>query len=204
MRHTTVICVFLFLLSGCAAYKELTPSPQLLPQERGYVELKNDKENFKLEKDTKYFIKFPRPEKDSYYLVLATNNKAALVSNLAFSFDDGAPLNARIKDEAPQIDTLLVYPVDTRVPIFYWVIDSVRYDIELWMHYRYVPRWRFAFENKYAALRDLLAHSLIDPGVYNAIGPEYDFQGLNYRQEMDKVEPKMKNLKSIKDRKSVV
>jgi len=198
MRQTTVTCLTLLFLSGCAAYKELTPTPKLLPQERGYVELRNDEENFKLDKDTKYFIKFPRPEKNNYYLVLATNNKPALYSYLAFSFDDGAPLNARIGDEAPQNDTLLVFAVDTKVPEFFWVIDTVRYDIELQMHYRYVPRWRFAFENKYAALLDLLAHSTIDPTTYNAIGPGYVLQGMDFVQELEKIEEKTNKLKTIK------
>ncbi len=198
MKQITAICLTLLFLAGCAAYKELEPKPVLLPQERGYIELKNDQENFKLDKDTKYFIKFPRPDRDNFYLVLSSRSKPALYSYLAFAFDNGAPPGARIKDETPGNDTLMVFPVDMRVPTFFWVIDSVRYDVELWMRYRYVPRWRFTFENKYAALRELLANNRIDPSTYNSIGPGYTFQGMNLARELEKVEGKTEHLKAIK------
>jgi len=200
MTRITATCLFvlMLLLSGCAAYKELSPKPPVISRELGYIELKNDKQNFTLEQGKKYFIQFPRPERDNFYLVLKTNIKPILTSYLANAFDDGALYNARIADAAPKNDSLNVYPVDTRVPAFYWVIDTVRFDAELSMQYRYVPRWRFAFETRFYTLRDLLAANRIDFTVYNSIGPDYSFKGMEFAKELSAVELRARNLTAAK------
>ena len=59
MKAYTKFFVMFLLLSGCAGYKELEPQPPLSNVERGYVELKVKNENFKLEQNKKYFMKFP-------------------------------------------------------------------------------------------------------------------------------------------------
>jgi hypothetical protein len=200
MTRIIAPCLFILmlLLSGCAAYKELSPKPPVIPREQGYIELKNDKTNFTLEQGKKYYIQFPRPERDDFYLVLKTNIKPILVSYLANAFDDGALYNARIADTAPTNDSLNVYPVDTKAQTFTWVIDTVRYDAELAMHYRYVPRWRFAFETRFYVLRDLLAGNRIDPTVYNSIGPDYSFKGMEFAKMLSAVELRTRNLTAVK------
>ena len=49
MKLRILSVFFVFLLGGCAAYKELEPDPPILPAERGYIELKNGKDNFELD-----------------------------------------------------------------------------------------------------------------------------------------------------------
>ena len=198
MNWKSITSLLLLFLSGCAAYKELSPKPELLPFEQGYIELKNDKDNFKLDKGEKYFMKFPGPGQGNFYLVLRTKIKPILGSTLATAFDNGARPDARVADEMPGNDSLLVYPLDIRVQTYYWVIDTVRFDAELVMKYRYVPRWRFTFENKFATLRDLLAGNRVDPATYNAVGPGFDFGSIDCQRELGNLDSRTENLNKVK------
>src|SRR5712692_3766728 len=148
MKTYSCLAFLLFFLSGCAAYKELEPDPELTTIERGYIELKDGKKTFELDKDKKYFIKFPRPTADHFNLVLITPVKPALDANLTSTFDKGkGPINI-IPNEASSSDSIYAYAIDTRVPVYYWIIETVRQDLVLSLKYRYVPQWRYIFENK--------------------------------------------------------
>jgi len=61
MRVNYLLYFALIFLIGCAAYKELQPVPTISFAEAGYIELKDDGENFELSEGKKYFIKFPTP-----------------------------------------------------------------------------------------------------------------------------------------------
>jgi len=199
VQRITAVCAFLVFLAGCSAYKELTPKPEVLPQERGYIELKNGDEFFTLDKDNKYFIKFPAPAVDHAVLVLTLNNKSIIGSHLTSVFDDGDTPQMRIRDEAAGSDTLSVYAIDTKVLTFFWVIDTVRADTRLVMHYRYVPRWRYTFETRYAALQLSLRENVIDRRVYESIGPGFNFDGFNFSREREAIDAKTSNLVAARD-----
>ena len=199
MRRIISLCTFLAFLAGCSAYRELTPKPEVLPQDRGYIELKSGNEFFTLDKDSKYFIKFPAPAADNSLLVLRLNNKSIIGSHLTPVFDDGDSPEMRIRDEAAGSDTLSVYAIDTRVLNFFWVIDTVRADTRLVMRYRYVPRWRHAFETRFAALQSALRENVIDRSTYESIGPEFSFDGFNFSGEKEAIDIKTSNLLAVRD-----
>jgi hypothetical protein len=196
IRAFTFLLVF---LAGCAAYKELTPKPELTPAERGYIELKNGDESFTLEKDTKYFIKFPAPASNDFLLVLRLNNKPIISSHLTSVFDDGDSPSMWIHDEAVGSDTTSVYAIDTRVLTFFWVIDDVRADTRLTMHYRYAPRWRYTFENRYVALQQTLRENVLDRTTYESIGPGSTFEGFNFSKERNAIDARTSNLAGARD-----
>ena len=196
MRRNVVVAVLFLFLAGCAAYKELEPEPEVTPLERGYIELKNDKDNFELDKDKKYFIKFPKPANDHFYLVLVTRVKPALRSFLTDSFEgDMRPMN----DETAPNDSVSVYAIDTRPPMYYWVIDSIRYDLELSLRYRYVPEWRYTFENRYSEFRATLSDNTVDRTTYNSIDMRYNTDNINYTRELERVSDRTKKITTMKE-----
>jgi hypothetical protein len=197
MRSFITLAVTALIFIGCATFTELTPEPSLAPAERGYLELKNDQELFALDKDGKYFIKFPRAEKDAFCLVLKLSDKQAIRSYLTRTFKDGEGTIVPIPDEGAMSDSLLVYAIDTRADNFFWVIDSVTRDYELSMHYRYVPRWRFAFETRYHVSRGILADSRVDRSTYDAIDDQYDFTGFDFTGTIVSVTRKTKALEAL-------
>ncbi|MBM2840106.1 MAG: hypothetical protein HW412_634, partial [Bacteroidetes bacterium] len=199
MRLYGSVLILTLFLAGCASFKELEPKPELSPLERGYIELKDGKDNFELDQDKKYFIKFPPPFRDRYYLVLVTEEKPFLHSYLTNTFDDGKEPIIPILDEAPSSDSVLVYAVDTKSRGFYWVIDGVRNDLILTMHYRYVPQWRYTFENKYAQFKDVLADNTVDRSTYNSIDANFNVDRIDFGREIPHVDSRMKNLKSMKE-----
>lgn len=194
MKRLAVAGLLLFL-SGCAAYKELSPDPPVIPAERGYIEIKNKSDNFLLERDKKYYMEFPAPPGDNFFLVLRTNIKPILTSYLASSFSDGAPVSARVPDEMPKSDSLYVFKVERAGHSYYWLIDAIQNDAELTLRYRYVPRWRFTFEQRYSTLRDMLTSNRTDPTFYNSIGPGTTFDAINVPQELSAVERRLGHIK---------
>ena len=95
MKPYAGIALLLLMLSGCAGYKELQPDPELLPAERGYIELKHGKDNFELKEGKKYFLKVPAPPEDHFYFLLVTPSKHAIYSTFSDSFDNGAVQRGR-------------------------------------------------------------------------------------------------------------
>ena len=187
------------LLAGCAAYKELSPDPQVLPAERGYIELKNGDEQFTLDKDGKYFIKFPAPPRDNTVLVMRISNKSVLGSTLTAVFDDGVKPADRIKDELASSDTMSVYAIDTKVLTFFWVIDTVKADTRLSMHYRYVPRWRYTFENKYAVYTETLRSNVVSRQTYDAMGPMFQSESMDLKKERASLDATTGSLTGLRD-----
>ncbi|MBM2844820.1 MAG: hypothetical protein HW407_132 [Bacteroidetes bacterium] len=188
MKRHVFLAVFLILIPGCATFKELEPEPPVIPLERGYIELKDDEDQFELDKDGKYFIKFPGPSKDRFNLVIVTSSKPLLHTYLTTSFDDGKGQITPIADDASSSDSILVYKVDAQAPTFFWVIEDVRQDLVLSISYRYVPQWRYTFENKYAEYKEVLAGNRVDRSTYNSIDANFDLEKIDVAREITGVE----------------
>jgi hypothetical protein len=197
MRIYSAIPFILFLLGGCATFKELEPAPPLQPAERGFIELRNDKENFLLKKDNEYFIKFPGPLDVHFYLVLQTSAKRTVHSYCTATFDDGKPPILPIVDEAVDQDSLSVFVIDTSHAFYYWVIDTVYQDAPLSIRYRYVPQWRYTVENKYDLYRRILVDNSIDRHAYEAMGPQFNFAAFDAAAEQQKLQAKNKLLSDM-------
>ena len=187
MKTFSILFLSFFLLR-CAAYKELKPKPELTPQELGYIELKDDQEDFELDKDKKYFIVFPAPRQDKSYLVLQTRDKNLFSSFLTTRFDDGKGEIVKIKNDSPDSLRFDVYPLDDSVQKFYWVIDRVDRDMKLQMNYRYVEMWRFKFENKYESFRQTFQSARIERNAYQNIGSSAPLLEVEIDEYLDKID----------------
>jgi len=194
MRIHSAIPFMLLLLGGCATFKELEPVPPLQSAERGFIELRNDKENFLLKQNNKYFIKFPRPLDINFYLVLQTSAKRTVHNYCTAMFNDGKSPILPIVDEAVDQDSLSVFVIDTSNAFYYWVIDSVHQDTPLSIRYRYVPQWRYTVENKYDLYRHILVDNSIDKHAYKVMGPQFDFDTFDAATEQQKLQAKNKLL----------
>jgi hypothetical protein len=199
VRRIWPVLFLAVFLAGCAAYKELSPDPELLPAERGFTELKNGDEQFTLDKDGKYFVKFPAPPRDNTVLVLHVSNKSVIGSTLTGVFDDGVKPEDRIKDETWNSDTVSVYAVDTKVLTFVWVIDTVKADTRLSMRYRYAPRWRFTFENKYAVYTGTLRDNVVGRRTYEAMGPAFFSETVDLKKERTNLDGATANISALRD-----
>ena len=206
MRYRTFLGFFALFIAGCAGYVELTPSPEIVPKEGQYVSLKNGSNNFVLKKDEKYVIKFPKPEKNDFYLVLMGQSKPFLYSHLenyfnaevestltrSFGFREGSV--QKIFDENPASDSISIYPIDSLSAFYSWLIDTVRQETELAVRYRYVHQWRYKFEDEYNKYREILAENTADRTIYNAIDGNYNTDVVDFDRSIASVAPKNKNL----------
>jgi len=211
MINRNIVFLCALFLTGCAAYKELEPTPEIVPKEGQYKYLKNGDENFVLKNDKKYVVKFPRPEKNNFFLVLVGKNKPLLSSRLQNYFtgdvettptrssgvQEGA--NRKIFDENPASDSMTVYSVDSMSTSYFWLIDTVKQETELALRYRYIHQWRFKFENEYNKYRQILADNTVDRTLYNAIDANYNTDAINYDYSIAAANPKNKNLKSMNE-----
>ena len=200
MRSKLLLPFSLALLAGCATFKELQPKPELSPAERGYIELKNDKEDFQLDQGKQYFIRFPRPLHDNFALVLQTNARWQTETYLTRTFDDGKGPIVRIQDEAPSQDSTSVYAVDLSSGTYFWVIDTVRQDIALHLHYRYVPRWRYTFENDYAGFKQTLAGNLVDRSTYLSSPGATPIESVDFANQLESVGSRTSKLNTMNEK----
>ncbi len=198
MKRSLLLLIITLFLVQCAAYKQLKPKPEVKAAEDGYIELKNDKKDFELKKDKKYFIIFPGPRKENFYLVLDLTNKELINSYLTETFDDGKGRIVEIKDESTEPDHQSVFSLDKSVQKFYWVIDLVKQDLILNLKYRYVPKWRFRFENKAASFKETLSENRVDPGPYQNLGGSVTFDTFDVVSEAAQVATKTENLHNLK------
>jgi hypothetical protein len=199
MKIRIAVLFLIALLSGCATFKELEPVPPVQSGERGYIELRNDKENFLLKRDNQYFIRFPRPLDMHYYLVLQTNAKRQVDNYLTATFHDGKPPIVPIADQAANQDTISVFPIDSTNAEYFWVIDTVYQDLPLTLRYRYVPQWRYTVETKYDLFRSILANNSVDKRTYEAMGPQFDFATFSASSEQQKLRENNKQLTMMND-----
>jgi hypothetical protein len=181
------LCASLLLIS-CAPYKQLKPKPELAPDEQGFIELKNDKKDFELRKEKKYYVQFPAPKEDHFYIVLNLPFKKKVTSYFTNSFADKKIVGAKSADETPFPDTISVYPVDTKSPAFYWMIETGAEDhLILKMKYRYAPQWRYKFETKASEYRNILTRNVVDRSAYKGIGSSTKLDGFNFTTAIDTI-----------------
>ncbi|HTP13820.1 MAG TPA: hypothetical protein VMM37_09320 [Bacteroidota bacterium] len=199
MRTRSFLPLLILFLGGCAAFKELEPVPPVDPAERGYIELRNDKEHFVLKRDDKYFIKFPRPKDVHFYLVLETSAKKKVDNYFTATFHDGKGPVVPITDETASQDSISVFAVDTSNAVYYWVIDTVYVDMPLTLKYRYVPQWRYTVENKYDQYRRILSDNKFDRRAYEAMGTGFDFAAFNAGTEQQNLRTNTKALTPMYD-----
>jgi hypothetical protein len=172
---------------NCATYKQLKPKPAIQNHEGGSIELKKGDKNFELKKDKKYFIAFPAPEYDHFYLVVTSPQKQKFTSTFTGDFVKQRP-GKLVADETWAPDTMSIYPVDKSRQTYYWLIEQVPQKIEeVRLRYRYAPQWRFKFEHKYASYKEILAKNVVDRGVYRAIGATMNLEGFNFALVIDTV-----------------
>ena len=199
MRSTLFLPAALLLLAGCATFKELEPKPELSPREQGYIELKNDSENFRLDQGKHYFIKFPRPVRTNFVLVLQVSTKRSLRTYLTRAFDDGKEPIIRMPDETAGHDSLSVYAIDTSASVFTWVVEEVAQDVGLTMKYRYVPRWRYTFENKYAGYKETLAGNLVDRSTFQSAPGAPSIDAVDFPKELKNLTDRTRALSVVND-----
>lgn len=197
MKLKIMLMLLIILGVGCSTFKELEPDPELSPLEKGYIQLKDDDENFELEKDGKYFIKFPKAVEKNFYLILSTNLKGEIGTYFTDFFDDGKGEIKKISDESNGIDSLLVYKIGQDKEFYYWVIENVKKDLLLTMNYRYSPIWRFKFEVKYEEYKSILEENKTDKKVYNSINENYNFNNFNFDKEISLLDLRKKNIEAM-------
>ncbi|MGA3051040.1 MAG: hypothetical protein ABSE00_03885 [Chitinispirillaceae bacterium] len=187
MKGKILFFAVAIMLSGCASYTQLKPKPKVANVESGYVELKKGKNNFTLKKNSKYFVTFPAPEYDHFYLIITSPEKSQFTDAFTAEFAKKQP-GTLIADETWAADTMSVFPVDKSHGAYYWLIQQVPKKIEkVTLRYRYAPQWRFKFEHNYDSYRQTLLLNRVDRTVYNAIGVSMHLDDFNYTLVMDSV-----------------
>ncbi len=197
MKSKILVLLTSIYLAGCAAYKELKPDPEVSSVEDGYIEIKDGDDNFELDKDKKYFMRFPATFDKNFYLVINVDNKDLMQTYLTPYFDDGKGQIIKIEDESNDPLKTCYYPIDNSVQNFYWVIESVQYDIKLNMDYRYVPQWRYKFETKYAQFQETLTINTVDRGLYKGLGISTKLTDFDFGQEVNKTKKMTANLEQV-------
>ena len=188
MRSKILLLTGILIMANCATYKQLKPKPELSNQESpGYVELKKGKKNFTLKKDTKYFIAFPAPQYDHFYLIVTSPQKQKFADAFTADFAKKEP-GQLIANESWAPDSMSVYPVDRNKPAYYWLVQQVPQKVEeVALQYRYAPQWRFKFEHKYESYKQTLFKNRVDRTTYNAIGESLHLDEFNYTLVSDSV-----------------
>ena len=187
MKLRYAILGSLLLAAGCATYKQLKPKPEPAPMEQGYIEIKNDKKNFELKKEKRYFITFPGPQEDHFYLILDIPQKNKIKSFFTSSLIDKKTYGEKIADETPYPDTISAYPIQSRVPTYYWIIDNVPENMVLALRYRYAPQWRYKFETRYTTFQSILKKNRVDRAGFQAIGVSSHLEGFNFVLAVDTI-----------------
>ncbi|MBN1758094.1 MAG: hypothetical protein JW863_07250 [Chitinispirillaceae bacterium] len=186
MKLRIAVTGLVIFLITCAPYKQLQPKPELSPAESGYIELKNNKKDFVIKKDKKYFILFPAPQENNFYLVISNGKKKSVTSYLTAELVEKKKPGAKIADES-ETDTLSVFPVAKNSTGYYFIIEGTGTELPLSVTYRYTPQWRFKFENKHASYRETLAGNRVNRTIYESIGPDKTLEGMNFTATIDKV-----------------
>lgn len=201
-RRFFALCMLALFLAGCGAYKELKPKPPVASAEGGYIELTKSVdddtvERFELKQGKKYFIRFPAPLADHMYLALKTDQKNLISAYLTPRFSQKGQ-NPRIQDESGGQPGLSVYRIDRATPESFWVIETVSQDLLLTLEYRYLPVWRYHFENRYAEFLDGLSRNRVDRTVYTTLGDAYHFNNFDFAGALNEIQKKYDNLQTSK------
>jgi len=113
-------------------------------------------------------------------LVLETPNKGKLASFLTAELVKKKTYGKKIEDETVKPDQISVYAIHAGTPVYYWIIDSVPQEFELSLKYRYVPQWRYKFENHHASFKATLQENVVDRKEYKTLGSSFYFNGFDF------------------------
>ena len=185
-----IVLILIPFIVSCAAYKQLKPVPEPVSQEKGYVQLKDDGDPFELDAGKSYYIEFPAPVADDFYLLVTIGNDLKSHIKFASSFDaDKGPLD-NIVNEAPGDAAEMVWPIDKHVQKFYLILEKIPADIKLDLNYRYLPQWRYKFESQRDAFKELLEKNKTDRSEYQKIGKGLDLNRFDYDAAIQALERK--------------
>lgn len=187
LRHLAGVLAISLFIGSCATYNQLKPKALLVNSEGGYIELKKDAKDFVLKKDKKYFISFPAPTQDNFYLVLSLSDKQKFGSFFTNSLLKKKSPGAKISDETPYPDTVSVYPLSKSATMGYWIIDRVPQEMALNIKYRYTPQWRYKFETQYKRFEQTLASNRVNRSCYDGLGKSHHMENVNFPLAMDTV-----------------
>ena len=187
MKFRCIVLSVVLTVAGCATYKQLKPKPEPSPVEQGYLELKHKQKNFELKKEKRYFIQFPGPQEDHFYLILNIPDKKKIQTVFTSSLIDKKRYLEKIPDQTPYPDSISAYPIDKKAPMYFWLIDNVPENMVLSLRYRYAPQWRYKFETHHATFTATLAKNRVGRGVYNGIGAGVKLDGFNFALVIDTV-----------------
>ena len=188
-----LISIFYF---GCANFKELKPKPELVPTEGNYIEIKDKDEPFELKAGKKYFIKIPPTSLPNFYFIVKTDKKNKIKTFFSDFWDDGKGQFEKIIDEGARRNDVFIYPIEAN-KAYYFAIEEVLENLKFTATYRYVPRWRFKFEDKYSVYKITYDRNRASRTVYEQIGPEFNFLGFNFTSEISDISNKITTLSSI-------
>ncbi len=180
----------------CAPYKQLKPKPALSPAEQGYIELKNNKKDFVLKKQKKYFIVFPAATEDNFYLVISNKRKKDFTSYLVKDLVEKKTPGEKIVDESEN-DTQSVFALTKGGLGYYFLMEDIKSEMPLTINYRYTPQWRFKFENKHKTYNEILAQNRVDRTIYQSIGPGKHIEGIDFNAAIEKVSGHRAALKEV-------
>ncbi|NUM70307.1 MAG: hypothetical protein HUU43_05625 [Ignavibacteriaceae bacterium] len=198
--YLILLAFSVIFLAGCGAYKELEPDPEINFREGQLIKLDDDGDPFELSKGKKYFIKFPRPQFNDFFIVLTTPQSAAFSGTMVTNFNDGDGPFKPITPDADKKDTLSAFPVDTLSQNYYYIFDNIPNEFNLEMRYRYVPVWRFQFENKYQSYYNTLQSNRVARSIYDAVDQNYSLNKIDFSQENTSLRKKNAELKSLLDK----
>ncbi|OGS35096.1 MAG: hypothetical protein A2293_00785 [Elusimicrobia bacterium RIFOXYB2_FULL_49_7] len=199
MKTCLLSFLSVFLLGGCAAYKELKPLPPPASVEGKYLPVRKEDKQFDLKKEKQYFIAFPAPSENHFYLVLKSPDKKTVSFSLTDSLAKQSVPGPRIADEFKDSADIAVYPITHAKSGYYLLFENIREERTLTLEYRYVPQWRFKFENKYAYYRDIIKTHAVDRLYYKEINSQNHFEDFNYALAIDTITRHQTVLKGIQD-----
>lgn len=191
-----ITIVMTFIYFGCANFKELKPKPEFIPTEGTYIEIKDKKEPFELKAGKKYFIKIPPTNLPNFYFIIKTDKKNKIKAFFTDYWDDGKGQFERIIDEGARRNDMFIYPIEPN-KTYYFAMEEVLENMNFIASYRYVPRWRFKFEDKYSTYKLTYERNRANRSVYEQIGPDFNFLGFNFASEISDINNKITTLSSI-------
>lgn len=189
--------IALGIVSGCSTFSELSPRPPVSPAEGNYTELKKKSDSFELSKKDKYFIKFPGSTQDNMVLTLKSDQFSSVRSYLTSKFDDGKGEIIKTPELMSNLTGQKVWKLEKTDKPAFWVIDSVYSDFKLNIQYRYLPEWRFRYENRFDVLKSDFVSSKVNRFYLDSLGLKANFNGFDFTKELSLLEKTLPTLERI-------
>jgi len=183
-KITLILSLIIFIISGCSAYKEISPNPEIKSDENGFIKIKDEKKDFELDKEKKYVIEFPPAKYDNFILEFKSNLKGNSDYFFLGKFEDDKIENP-IYDELNDNSEMSGFSINKAKENYFFVIDKIANNKNLVAEYRYLPNWRFKVEESIKNEKSQLVKNSVDRNEYN---------NLNYRSEINIINQKLNEL----------